>query len=65
MKKTDQLTDEFERAKRTVDPPDRDSKLRLLRRKASIHGIDLPDDVAHYLVRNSKHNLRELEGDLV
>jgi len=50
----------------TVDikPPDRDTRIGILRTKAKAHGIGLPDDVACYLADNLRSNVRELEGAL-
>jgi chromosomal replication initiator protein len=48
-----------------IEPPDLETKVAILRRKAEIQGVNLPDDVALFLAGNSKHNIRELEGSLV
>jgi chromosomal replication initiator protein len=48
-----------------LEPPDLETKIAILRRKAEIQRADLPDDVALFLASNSKHNIRELEGSLV
>jgi chromosomal replication initiator protein len=48
-----------------IEPPDLETKVAILRRKAELQGVDLPDDVALFLAGNSKHNIRELEGSLV
>ena len=48
-----------------LEPPDLETKVAILRRKAELQRIDLPDDVALFLASNSKHNIRELEGSLV
>lgn len=48
-----------------LEPPDLETKIAILRRKAEIQKADLPDDVALFLASNSKHNIRELEGSLV
>lgn len=48
-----------------IEPPDIETKVAILRRKAELQHIDLPDDVALYLAGNSKHNIRELEGSLI
>jgi len=48
-----------------LEPPDLETKVAILRRKAELQRIDLPDDVALFLGSNSKHNIRELEGLLV
>jgi len=48
-----------------IEPPDLETKVAILRKKAEIQRVDLPDDVALFLAGNSKHNIRELEGSLV
>lgn len=48
-----------------IEPPDLETKVAILRRKAELHRIDIPDDVALFLASNSKHNIRELEGSLI
>ncbi|MFS8087228.1 MAG: chromosomal replication initiator protein DnaA, partial [Acidobacteriota bacterium] len=48
-----------------LEPPDLETKIAILRRKAEIQRAEIPDDVALFLASNSKHNIRELEGSLV
>jgi len=48
-----------------IEPPDLETKVAILRRKAELQGIDIPDDVALFLASTSKHNIRELEGSLI
>lgn len=48
-----------------IEPPDLETKVAILRRKAELQCVDLPDDVALFLAGNSKHNIRELEGSLI
>src|SRR5438046_2425014 len=48
-----------------LEPPDLETKIAILKRKAETQRVDLPDDVAFFLASNSKHNIRELEGSLV
>jgi chromosomal replication initiator protein len=48
-----------------IEPPDLETKVAILRRKAELQRVELPDDVALYLAGHSKHNIRELEGSLV
>ena len=45
-----------------VQPPDLETKIAILRRKAELQTMDLPDDVALFIARNVKSNVRELEG---
>ena len=48
-----------------LEPPDLETKVAILKRKAETQRKELPDDVAFFLAANSKHNVRELEGSLV
>lgn len=48
-----------------IEPPDLETKIAILKRKAETQQTELPDDVALFLAANSKHNVRELEGSLV
>src|SRR5581483_5811903 len=48
-----------------IEPPDIETKVAILRRKAEFQNIKLPDDVALFVAGNSKHNIRELEGSLI
>ena len=48
-----------------LEPPDLETKIAILRRKAELQRADIPDDVALFLASNSKHNIRELEGSLI
>ena len=48
-----------------IEPPDLETKVVIVKRKAETHGVNLPDEVAFTLARHSKHNIRELEGSLV
>lgn len=48
-----------------IEPPDLETKVAILRRKADMDGIELPDDVALFIAGKVKNNIRELEGSLV
>jgi chromosomal replication initiator protein len=48
-----------------IEPPDLETKVAILRRKAEAHQVKLPDEVALLLAEHSKHNIRELEGSLI
>lgn len=48
-----------------IQPPDLETKVAILKKKASRDGIVLADDVAMYIASNSKSNIRELEGILI
>ncbi|MEM9290449.1 MAG: chromosomal replication initiator protein DnaA [Acidobacteriota bacterium] len=45
-----------------IQPPDLETKVAILRRKADHSGIDLDDDVALFIARQVRSNIRELEG---
>jgi chromosomal replication initiator protein len=47
-----------------IQPPDLETRIAILRRKAQFEGIRLPEDVATYLATVLKNNIRELEGGL-
>jgi len=48
-----------------IEPPDLETKVAIVKRKAESQMVDLPDDVALCLAKHSKHNIRELEGALI
>lgn len=48
-----------------IQPPELETRIAILKKKADSDGIDLPDDVAIYLATNIKSNVRELEGLLI
>ena len=48
-----------------IEPPDLETKVAILKRKADLDGIFLPDDIAIYMANKIKSNVRELEGCLV
>jgi chromosomal replication initiator protein len=48
-----------------IEPPDLETKVAILKRKADIDGVTLPDDVAFFIASKVKSNIRELEGSLV
>ncbi len=45
-----------------IQPPDLETKVAILRRKADLDKATLPDDVALFIARQVKSNIRELEG---
>jgi chromosomal replication initiator protein len=48
-----------------MEPPDLETKVAILKRKADLDGVMLPDDVAFFIAGKVKSNIRELEGSLV
>jgi chromosomal replication initiator protein len=45
-----------------IQPPDLETKVAILKRKAAIEGVELPDEVALFIAQQVKSNIRELEG---
>ncbi len=48
-----------------IEPPDLETKVAILKRKADIDGILLEDDIAIFIASKIRSNVRELEGSLV
>jgi len=48
-----------------VNPPDLETKVAILYKKADFHQIFIPQDVAIFIASNIKTNIRELEGLLL
>ncbi|WP_298439478.1 chromosomal replication initiator protein DnaA, partial [Geobacter sp.] len=48
-----------------IQPPDTETKIAILRKKAENDRIALPDDVALFLASSATSNVRELEGMLI
>src|SRR5882762_4572537 len=48
-----------------IQPPDLETKVAILKRKAELDRISLPDSVALFIASKIKSNIRELEGSLV
>ena len=48
-----------------IQPPDMETRMAILNRKAEADRIALPEDVALFLATSIKNNIRELEGSLI
>jgi chromosomal replication initiator protein len=45
-----------------IQPPDLETKVAILQRKAYLEEVTLPDEVAEFIAQQVKSNIRELEG---
>jgi chromosomal replication initiator protein len=48
-----------------IQPPELETKVAILQRKAALEKIPIPEEVAYYLASKVKSNIRELEGCLI
>jgi chromosomal replication initiator protein len=48
-----------------MQPPDVETRLAILRKKAKAMGVDLPEDVISFLANRIRTNIRRLEGALI
>lgn len=47
-----------------IDPPELETRVAILLSKASLSGVDLPNEVAFFIAKRLPSNIRELEGAL-
>ena len=47
-----------------IEPPDLETRVAILNSKATLIGTELPDDVAFFVAKRVRSNIRELEGAL-
>ncbi|PWM37973.1 MAG: chromosomal replication initiator protein DnaA [Clostridiales bacterium] len=45
-----------------IQPPDFETRIAIIRRKAQLLGSTMPDEVAEYIANRLKNNIRQLEG---
>jgi len=48
-----------------IQPPELETKVAIIQKKAEMEKIHIPEDVAYYLASKVKSNIRELEGCLI
>jgi len=47
-----------------IQSPDYETRMAILKKRAELDGLDIPDEVMEYVANNIKSNIRELEGAL-
>jgi chromosomal replication initiator protein len=48
-----------------LQPPDVEMRLAILKKKAQLMGVELPDDIMNFLANRIRTNIRRLEGALI
>ncbi len=61
----DRLVSRFKQGLSTdITPPDLETRIAILRNKANVNGLQIPDDTLSYIAGQIDSNVRELEGAL-
>lgn len=45
-----------------ISPPDLETRIAIIKRKAELLQIDIPDDIVNFIANKLKNNIRQLEG---
>ncbi len=48
-----------------IQPPDLETRIAILRKKAQMENIDIPDEIMVHIAKKIQSNIRELEGALI
>lgn len=48
-----------------IQPPDLETRIAILRKKAKLEKLEVPNDVMHFIANKIPSNIRELEGALI
>lgn len=47
-----------------IQPPEVETRIAIFQKKAEREGLDVPDDVAHFVASATRNNVREIEGSV-
>lgn len=48
-----------------IQPPDLETRIAILRKKANVENLEVPNEVMHFIANKIQSNIRELEGALI
>ncbi|MCX7816150.1 MAG: chromosomal replication initiator protein DnaA [Syntrophales bacterium] len=48
-----------------IQPPETETKIAIIKKKAQENNVDIPDNVAYYIASHTESNIREIEGFLL